>query len=213
MQTRSSHNWATKSGTWDALKTEYIDFYSDYPIINCKNIDNGIVVNCNDYKRINEFSLVSTFLDDYILERFWNNPKKYIAYFKNTKGVMSPDFSLLIGMPLPLQQYNVYRNRLVGYIWQKYGVNVIPTVSWSDERSFDFCFKGVEKSSIVAVSNIGCNNSEQKAYFDKGFAAMIDVINPSKILFCCNKRHKNEYKSKNIVFINSFWNNKLIKNQ
>lgn len=209
MQTKSSHNWATKSGTWDALKTEHVDFSEDYPVLNCTHLEDGIIVNCNDYKNINSMSIVSTFLDDYILERFWNNPLNYVEKFNEAKSVMSPDFSLLLGMPTPMQQWNVYRNRLVGHVWAKNGLNVIPTISWSDEKSFDFCFNGIYQNSIVAISNVGCNTDRQKEYFDRGFQQMKKIIKPRKMLFMCNKKYKEFYADENIVFIKTFWENKL----
>lgn len=209
MKQRSSDNWKTKSGSWDALNTELIDFHLDYPILSSiLQVDEFQIVMCNNYKAITEQSLISTFLDDYILERYWNDPKKYIEYFKKAKYVMSPDFSLLIGMPKPMQMWNVYRNRLVGYIWQTAGINVIPTISWSDKSSFEYCFEGVEIGSVVAVSNIGCRNEDHKTFFDAGFNEMIQRIKPKKILFQCNRKYKEQYKDDRIIFVGSFWNNK-----
>jgi hypothetical protein len=209
MKQRSSDNWKTKSGGWDALNTELIDFYLDYPVLSSiLQVVDVQVVMCNNYKYITEQSLISTFVDDYILERFWNNPKKYIEYFKEAKYVMSPDYSLLLGMPKPMQMWNIYRNRLVGYIWQSAGINVIPTISWSDQSSFEYCFKGVEIGSVVAVSNIGCTNEDYKIFFDEGFNEMINIIKPEKILFQCNKKYKEHYKDERIIFIDSFWDNK-----
>ncbi len=209
MDQRSSNNWKTKSGGWDSLNTSLVDFYEDYPVLSSiMNAFDYQLVMCNDYKNINSNSLVSMFVDDYILERYWNNPLKYIEYFKTAKYVMSPDYSLLIGMPKPMMEWNIYRNRLVGYVWQTAGINIIPTISWSDESSFDFCFEGVSVGSAVSISNIGCRNESQKYYFDIGFEKMKDVINPSTILFQCNRKYKEVYKDENIVFIDSFWDKK-----
>lgn len=209
MKLRSSNNWQTRSGVFDALNLRYLTFNDNYPVLSSIfNIDDFEVTMCNDCKKICQNSLVSSFLDDYILERYWNNPVKYIRLFKNAKYVLSPDFSLLVGMPKPMQQWNVYRNRLVGYVWQSEGIKVIPTVSWSDEISFDFCFEGVEIGSVVAVSNIGCRNEGHKEYFDKGFEEMIKRINPSKIIFQCNKKYKDFYKNENIIFLESYWDRK-----
>lgn len=206
---RSSKNWKTKSGGWDVLNTELIDFYLDYPILSSiLQLTDYQLVMCNNYKFINEKSLVSTFVDDYILERYWNDPKKYIEYFKKAKYVMSPDYSLLVGMPKPMQMWNVYRNRLVGYVWQSSGINVIPTISWSNEDSFEYCFNGVEIGSVVAVSNTGCRNEENKHFFDLGFYKMIEVLKPSIILFQCNKKFRKNYNINNVIFVDSFWDNK-----
>jgi hypothetical protein len=209
MKQRSSDNWKTKSGGWDSLNTELVNFSLDYPILSSiSQLDDFQLVMCNNYKAITSESLISTFVDDYILERYWNDPKKYIEYFKKAKYVMSPDYSLLIGMPTPMQMWNVYRNRLVGYVWQSAGINVIPTISWTDNNSFEYCFEGVEIGSIVAVSNIGCRNENHKHFFDAGYDEMIKRINPIKILFQCNKKYKECYKNESITFVDSFWDNK-----
>ena len=209
MNQRSSHNWKSKSGTWDSLNLTFVDFKQDYPVLSSfLAIDISIVTNCNDYQSLTNDSLVSMFVDDYILERYWNNPIKYVNYYKECHGVMSPDFSLLIGMPIPLQQYNVYRNRMVGYIWQTRGINVIPTVSWSDEKSFSFAFNGIKKGSVVAVSNIGCRNEQHKTYFDKGFEEMKRQKQPKTIIFQANNKYKLQYQSENVKFIDSYWNKK-----
>ena len=206
---RSSHNWQTRSGGFDALNTRFLTFTEDYPVLSSIfNIDDFDVIMCNNYKKIGQNSLVSSFLDDYILERYWNDPLRYLSVFKGAKYVLSPDFSLLVGMPRPMQEWNVYRNRLVGYVWQSEGIKVIPTISWSDKLSFDFCFKGVEKNSVVAISNTGCRNDEQKKYFDAGFNEMIKQLEPSKIIFQCNKKYKEYYKHESIIFVDSFWDNK-----
>ena len=209
MRQRSSDRWKTKSGGWDSLNTELIDFDEDYPVLSSiTQVSNYQVVMCNNYKDINHKSLVSSFVDDYILERYWNHPLKYVNYYKNAKYIMSPDFSLFIGMPKPMQMWNVYRNRLVGYVWQNAGLNVIPAVSWSDNASFDFCFKGVGVGSVVAVSNVGCRNEEHKKYFDTGFEKMKEDIKPKTIIFQCGKKYKDLYEGENIIFVDSFWDNK-----
>ena len=214
MKQRSSHNWKTKSGGWDSLNTKLIDFSQDYPILSSiVSVADFQLVICNNYKALTNKSLVSMFVDDYILERFWNNPTKYINYFKNAQYVMSPDFTIYVDMPNPMQMWNVYRNRLVGYVWQCSGINVIPTISWGDANTFDFCFEGVEYGSIVAVSNIGCRNDEHKRYFDNGFVEMQKRINPKQIVFLCNKKYRKLYQQENIVFIDSFWDLKRKQNK
>jgi hypothetical protein len=209
MNQRRSNTWESKGGGWELLNNRFAKFDSDYPILSSLlDIHNFRTVVCNNYSQIDESSLVSSFIHDYILERYWNNPDKYIEYFKKAKYVMSPDFSLLVGMPKPAQIWNVYRNRLVGYVWQEAGINVIPTVSWAGESSFEFCFEGVGTGSSVAISNIGCRNEEQKAFFDKGFEKMKEIIQPKVIVFQCNNKYKEFYTDKNIIFIESFWDEK-----
>lgn len=100
MQTRSSKNWNFKSGTWDSLNTELINFEEDYPTLSSMPLTVGFEVTmCNDYKSFAPNKLVSMFIDDYVLERFWNKPLNYIERFKGCLATMTPDFSMLIGMP------------------------------------------------------------------------------------------------------------------
>lgn len=182
---------------------------SDYPVLNCDHLPDFFdYVPCNDYKKHSRFSIVGMFVEDYYLERFWNRPTYYAKKFSDTAAVMSPDYSLLIGMPDPLLRYNVYRNRFVGAIWQREGLNVIPTVSWSDVASFEFCFKGIEVGSIVAVSNTGCKTLEQKKFFDAGFNEMKKRIRPQKIIFQCSHRLRADYSDNNIIFLDSFFDRK-----
>ena len=123
------------------------------------------------------------YLDDYQFERVWNQPEKYLNLLRRFNFVFTPDFSLYTDMPRPLQIYNTYRNRLLGAYWQLKGVNVIPTISWSDESSFDFAFSGIEQGGVVTVSTIGVlQNAEAKENWVAGMTEMIKRVKPQTIL-------------------------------
>ena len=79
-----------------------------------------------------------------------------------------------------LQMYNTFKNRWCGAYWQSLGLRVIPTISWSDERSFDFCFEGIEENSIVAISTHG--NHRAKEGFMLGYNKMLQKIKPCAII-------------------------------
>jgi hypothetical protein len=200
----------------DKFNIKHLTFEGDFPQLGSfqyKVQDDVELINCNDYKNITSGCFVCTFVDDYILERFWNNPEKHISKFRPAKYVQSPDFSLLVGMPEPLQQYNVYKNRMVGHVWQQEGLKVIPSVSWADKSSLKYCFQGINFGSVVAVSNVGCRNESQKKFFDYGFQAMIERIHPAQIVFMCNKKLRSFYEQyENIVYLDSFFDRKRIKN-
>ena len=83
-------------------------------------------------------------------------------------------------MNLWRQLESVAKNRWVGAYWQSKGLLVIPTISWSDARSFEFCFDGVEPGSTVAIGMIGCKSN--KLRFLRGFWAMAEKIDPSRII-------------------------------
>ncbi len=123
------------------------------------------------------------FIDDYQFERVWNNPKEYIEKLAKYDAVLTPDFSLYIDMPIALQVYNIYRSRLIGQLLQDAGAKVIPTISWSDERSYKFCFDGLGKGGTIAISTIGIKkgDKENKLFF-KGLREAIKRLEPKKIL-------------------------------
>lgn len=123
------------------------------------------------------------YMDDYAFERLWNKPRKYIMMVLDYHGIFSPDFSPYDTYPLALQLYNVYRNRWCGAFYQSLGANVIPTITWSGKRSFDFAFKGVEKGSTVTVSTVGLwMQKEYLKLFPEGYEIMMEEIKPEKVI-------------------------------
>lgn len=126
---------------------------------------------------------VHFYMHDIAFRKILSDVNKYIDQFKEYAGVISPDFSLYIDMPLCLQQTNVYLNRAVGSFIQSKGVKVIPNIRWGDERSYDFAFLGVEKESIYAISTVGCIRSmEEKVRFKEGLKEMIKRLKPKQII-------------------------------
>lgn len=122
-------------------------------------------------------------LDDYQFETLWNHPKKYIDNFRRCSAIVSPDFSLYSDFPLAIQIYNHYRKHWLAKFYQDRGVTVIPTIGWSDEKSYDWCFDGEPKHSVVAVGTSGCfNNDEATDFFMQGYDEMMRRLKPSKII-------------------------------
>lgn len=123
------------------------------------------------------------FIDDYQFERCWNEPRKYVDILRKFDCVLTPDFSLYLDMPYPMQEWNVYRSRALGYYWQREGLTVIPTLSWSTPESYRFAFSGLEPGGTYAVSTIGVKNSENalKIWHD-GMECVIRKLKPLRIL-------------------------------
>ena len=133
--------------------------------------------------------MVHFFLYDYRFERVWKNPANDIEKLSRYRAVLSPDFSMYLEMAPVMQLYNVFRNRWCGAYWASKGLRVIPTVNWGDESSFDLCFEGIEKGSVVAVSTYMAsehdNRCDQKEWFLAGYNEMLRRIEPEKII-CYN---------------------------
>lgn len=124
------------------------------------------------------------FLDDYQFMRLWNNIDRYLPELGAFKCVMTPDFSLYADDPEALQIYNHYRKHWIGAYLQENGIKVIPTIAWSGEHSFRWCFDGEPKRSAVAVSSVGTQkNMAAKEMFLAGYREMIRQLSPETILF------------------------------
>lgn len=79
--------------------------------------------------------------------------------------------------------WNIYRSRLVACEFETWGLPVIPTVSWGNEATFDFCFRGLPQNSVLAVSTVGVlRDARARILFERGFACMCDRLNPSFVV-------------------------------
>ena len=120
---------------------------------------------------------------DKYFERLWNNPKQYLNKLKKFKGVISPDFSLYRNMPLPMQIWNTYRGRALAVWLQHSGIEVIPNVRFNDERTYEFCFNGIEKNKTVSVGTHGCIKSNiDRNFFKNGLAELVRRLKPNTII-------------------------------
>ena len=147
------------------------------------------------------------FIDDYQFERVYQKPTKYLSLFQSVKGIITPDFSLYSDLPKAIQIYNCYRNRAIACFLQKLGINIIPCVSWSNEDSFEWCFKGIENTSAVAISTNGCFQSKETLEtFIKGYHKMCEVIDPKQIILVGKVPKELRKDSKIIAFPNHSMN-------
>lgn len=127
---------------------------------------------------------VHFFVDDYLFQRTWNDPRRYAQMLMRFTVVMTPDFSLFTDYPVAVQIYNHYRKHLLGAYWQSLGMTVIPSVCWSDEASFDWCFDGEPTGGCVAVSSVGTQKSRAaQALFMAGYREMLVRLKPSNVIF------------------------------
>ena len=168
---RSSQNWEKPPGNLDALNVEY-QFPSSNSLgivdmLPCHDVPTGLVPYGTQvrrgYAQVQD-KCVHFFLDDYQFESLWSKPLKTLPPIQNIGFALSPDFSVFTDYPRIVQMWNVHRNRWLGRFWQSYGVEVIPTVAWGDEDTFDFCFLGVPKNNLVAVSTVGINSKVKKEF-------------------------------------------------
>ena len=148
------------------------------------NIENPTLIACSDTRsndnESNKKNGVHFFVDDYRFNGIYDNPERSLERYSQYAFLLSPDFSTYADMDLWRQIESVAKNRWVGAYWQSKGILVIPTISWSTPRSYEFCFDAVEQNTTVAIGMIGCKRN--KLGFMRGYNAMLEKLNPSKVL-------------------------------
>lgn len=92
-------------------------------------------------------------------------------------------------MPEPIKRWNIYRNRLLGAWLQASGLTVIPTISWAETASFDYCFDGIEPHGAVAISTVGIGqNTLSQLLWKRGAAKMMELLEPTTVIVYGNSR-------------------------
>jgi len=124
------------------------------------------------------------YVDDYKINKFYKNPHIHLPTLAQYRHLITPDYSMYNDMPIALQIESTFRNRWCGAFWQDYGLSVIPSIGWSTDESFNFCFDGIELGSVVSVCTVGRNID--KKLFLRGYDEMIERINPKQVL-CVGK--------------------------
>lgn len=166
-------------------KADY-DGYFELPVIRTSGqLPNKVITFSKAMsKKWNDFDCWVTFYEhDRDFERLWNKPRRYLDKLKKFKGIISPDFSLYRNMPLIMQMWNTYRGRAIAAWLQNNGIEVIPNVRFGDERTFSFCFDGIEENKAVAVGTHGCiKRKEDKIFFKIGLARMVQRLSPKTII-------------------------------
>lgn len=134
--------------------------------------------------------MVHFFLYDYKFERVWKNPDADLEKLRRYRAVLSPDFSMYTEMAPVMQLYNLFRNRWCGAYFASKGIRVVPTVSWGDESTFEFCFEGIPKGSTVAVSTYMVSahgrHADQKKLFMRGYRELLGRVEPERVI-CYNE--------------------------
>lgn len=214
--TRSSQHWNEKPGNWDKLNLRHIFPSSNkWGIPDLPQSGDQIpkeLIAWNDRYRMTHpkpGDCAHFFLDDYRFETVWTWPDRAKGKAARVGQVLTPDFSLWVGMPLSAQMWQVYRSRWCGAWLASHGVKVIPTVSWSTPDSYDLAFLGIPQGNIVAVSTVGITDPESVILFHTGLTELINVLHPSSLLVYGGKRHLfDKVDSVDVVFYATRWDSR-----
>lgn len=195
------------------MDNENVSDFWQMPIIKNDNFIPSKLIGFNYAKTSKEKDVgIHFYLDDYQFERLWNKPDEYVDILKQYECMLSPDFSLYMDMPMPMKIWNIYRSRLIGQYYQSQGIKVIPTLSWAEPETFQFCFEGIPQGSIVSISTIGVKkNKEALKIWKQGVDELIKRIKPSTILIYGGKLDY-DYGDTEVIYYENEVTERMINN-
>ncbi len=122
--------------------------------------------------------------DDFLFERIWNSPNRYLHILSKFDGVITPDFSVYYDMPFAMQVWNIFRARTIGSWLQQNGIKVIPNIRFGDDRTFDICCDGIPRHGTIAIGTLGCIKVKNyRDVFNAGVCHITDRLKPETIIF------------------------------
>ena len=181
------HNEAERTGNAYNL-SEYDEYntegYYQMPVLEpCNYIPDDIIGFNYALTSKNKDCGIHFYIDDYQFERIWAQPQLYLEKLSEYQCIFTPDFSLYTDMPIAMKIWNIYRSRLIGQIAQRMGILVIPTVSWCEEATFDFCFDGLPENATLSISTIGVKQDDYNfGLWKSGVDEMIRRLKPKTLL-------------------------------
>lgn len=206
----STSSIARKSQLDNLHLKKFVNFAEEYemPSIQSCGIIPSSLVSFNAALTAKNFDqCVHFFIDDYQFERIWNLPERYVKRLKKFQCVIAPDFSQYTDMPYSQRMWNNYRGKFIGAFLQSKGITVIPNVTWSLPDSYDYCFKGIPKHSVIAINSTGVARYGFSRYlWLKGYQEALKLLNPISII-----RYGNVIDGENME-LGVFFNNERILN-
>lgn len=150
---------------------------------------------------------VHFFIDDFQFERIWNAPNRYIKLLQRFEGVITPDFSMLDNMSEAQIIWNCYRNRALAFWLQAKGINIVPTVEWSDYRDLDWCLDGIPQNANIAIGTYGSLINARRRYgLFKAIERIVRDIEPNKIICYGPELKEISGLCKEVIFFENYCN-------
>lgn len=195
---------------WNAfmLRNTEFDEKTDIPICKTNNIEipTGLIAYDDAkhyYKEIvkkdpnfKENVYVHFYIDDQKFDGkesgVWQNPYSALEIISHFAGAITPDYSTFADFPDPIKRYNTYRMRAFGAWLSNNGVNVINNVRWGTEETWEYCFSGIPKNSIVAIGTVGSGLHilENRPLFETGINLLKKTVCPSIIIVYGSSNYK-----------------------
>ena len=166
------------------VETAEYDGDDEFPRVRTSRLLPNRVITFSEALKTKDYEQWVVFYEhDYQFIRVWNQPRRYLNILKRFRGVVTPDFSIYRRMPICMQKWSIYQSRALGHWWNENGLEVIPNARFAGYRSYDFCFKGIEKNSTVCIGSLGClKRRDERALFKEGLDEMVRQLQPQIII-------------------------------
>lgn len=116
-------------------------------------------------------------------EKAWRRPREFVKTLMPYDFVLSPDYSVYLDFPRHIQTGNIFRNKALAAKWQKHGIPVIPSVSWTNVKHIEEDLEGWPIHSVIAINSTGLGRDKRaKHNWLKGYEATMDILKPTAIL-------------------------------
>lgn len=150
----------------------------------------------NGHKEFLHMAFVCFYEDDHEFDSkngIWFNTNYAYKILSHFSGIVTPDFSTFQDFPVPLKYWNTYRMRAFGYWYGTIcGNKVINNVRWGTPETYNYCFDGIPKNSIVAIGTVGGSprKLDDRTRFEEGLAEMMRVLSPHTIIVYGSSNYK-----------------------
>jgi hypothetical protein len=127
-------------------------------------------------------SYVHFYENDDKVERFWNNPWRYMKKLSHFAGFIATDYSTGPGIPDPVRRYNVYRNQLTGAWLQSLGFHALCNMR-CPAFGHDYFIAGAPHNSLIGIGEVGCvKNRYDRNRFEGGLIRAINELAPAGLV-------------------------------
>lgn len=160
--------------------------------INISNLNNGLwlcsITNASIKDKNKSKKIIHCFKENKQLDNYYNKPYKFLENVGGYFACATFDYGMHPGMTRAQIIDATFKNRWSGVWMQSNGIkNIIVTVGWVYEDTYDICFSGIIDGSVLIISTLGCCNKEESSTFLKGYKEMRGRFSHSKIICYGNK--------------------------
>lgn len=176
--------------------------YDEAKTIHKKNLRNK-----SDNYHVNAF--IHFYIDDSKFDgkqsSFWLYPEKVLEIISHFDGIILPDPSTYADFPDPLKRWNYYRMNAFGFWVASQGYEVISNVRWNTPDTWEYCFDGNPRNSMLALGTVASSLKYKLNYslFADGLRKMYELLTPHTLIVYGSANYPcfDELRSKGVTII------------